>query len=75
MNATYDAEVDIVMVYFATAKHHESEEIYPEVIADFDAEGRMISLEILLASAKLAHGALASIPAPDYSALRNANET
>ena len=75
MNATYDAEVDIVMVYFATAKYHASQEIYPGIIAEFDAEGRMISLEILNATAKLAHGALASIPAPDYSALQNDGET
>ena len=71
VNATYDAEVDIVMVYFADAKYHESEEIHPGVIADFDADGRMISLEILNASAKLARGALKVIPPAEHPALQN----
>jgi uncharacterized protein YuzE len=68
MKATYDAEVDVVMVYFASAKYDHSEEIYPGMIADFDANGRIISLEILNAGAALAEGALTSIPPPVYAA-------
>jgi uncharacterized protein YuzE len=69
VQATYDPEVDIVMVYFAKAKHQASEEIHPGIIADFDAEGGIISLEILNASAALVKGAIASIPPADYSSL------
>ena len=75
MVATYDADADIVMVYFGKTKYHSSEEIHPGIIVDFDADGRMISLEILNAKAKLTQGALASIPAPDYSPLGNAKDT
>ncbi len=57
MKLRYDDEADALYVRFADAAVVESEEVKPGLILDFDAEGRLVALEILDASAALAAGA------------------
>ena len=57
MKTRYDPEVDALYVRFAEAKIVESEEVRPGVVLDFDAEGRIVGMEILDASEHLARGA------------------
>ncbi|MET7244910.1 DUF2283 domain-containing protein [Methylobacterium sp. EM32] len=57
MKLRYDDEADALYVRFADAQIAGSEEIKPGLILDFDADGRLVALEILDASASLAAGA------------------
>jgi len=43
----YDKEVDILTIQFADEAVIESDEIYPQVIADYNATGEIIRIEIL----------------------------
>lgn len=47
--ATYDPEADAIGVYFAPAGavYDGSKEIAPNVMVDYDTEGRVIGVEIL----------------------------
>lgn len=53
MNFKYDKETDSLVIIFRHAEIEETEEIRPGVIADFDKEGLLVSLEILNASKKV----------------------
>ena len=46
---TYDPELDAIAIRFAPegARYSESEEIAPGVVLDYDAEGRVIGVELL----------------------------
>jgi len=57
MRSRYDPEADALVLRFADAPVVESAEIKPGLILDFDADGRIVALEILDASAALAAGA------------------
>ncbi len=57
MKTLYDAEADALYVRFADAKIVESEEVTDGVVLDFDAEGRIVAIELLDASKHLAAGA------------------
>jgi uncharacterized protein YuzE len=57
MKTRYDPEVDALYIRFADDKVVESEEVRPGVVLDFDAEGRIVGMEILDASEHLASGA------------------
>ncbi len=50
MKSRYDAETDALYVRFADVPVVESEEIRPGLILDFDADGRIVAVEILDAS-------------------------
>lgn len=50
VSVDYDAKVDVLSIVLAAKPVKESAEILPDVIADFDADGRVIALEILDAS-------------------------
>lgn len=50
MKITYDPEADAMMIRFKDATISESDEITPNVIADFDDDGEVIGIEILSAS-------------------------
>jgi uncharacterized protein YuzE len=43
----YDRKADALYVRFSDAKIEESEELRPGVIFDFDAEDRIVGIEIL----------------------------
>jgi uncharacterized protein YuzE len=52
---TYDPDADAVYIYMARGKIDRQEEI-GDIIYDLDAAGRMLGIEILSASQKLAPG-------------------
>jgi uncharacterized protein YuzE len=53
MKITYDAATDTLTVLLRDAPAHVSEEDKSGVILDYDAEGRLIALEVLDASARV----------------------
>lgn len=57
MRTHYDAEADALYVRFTEATVSESEEVRPGIVFDFDADGRIVAVEILDASEHLAQGA------------------
>lgn len=50
VQVNYDAKSDVLSIILAPKKVKESAEILPDVIADFDDNGRVVALEILDAS-------------------------
>lgn len=56
MKTHYDAEADALYLRFAETPVRESEEVRPGIVFDFDAEGRIVAVEILDASEHLATG-------------------
>ncbi len=56
MKASYDPEADALYVRFADAPVIESEEVRPGFVLDYDAQGRIVAVEILDASEHLASG-------------------
>jgi uncharacterized protein YuzE len=56
MKTTYDAEADALYVRFSETPVVESEEVSNGVVLDFDAEGRIVAIELLDASKHLAAG-------------------
>jgi uncharacterized protein YuzE len=57
MKTIYDAESDAVHVRFADVSVFESEEVADGVVLDFDADGRIVAIELLDASKHVASGA------------------
>ena len=57
---TYDPEADALMIMFSTAPGVavEGEEVHPDVILHFDAQDRVVGIEVLHASKVLAEGAV-----------------
>jgi uncharacterized protein YuzE len=54
---TYDPEADVFAVYFAQkGAYVESEEVAPGVTLDFDADGRVIGIEVLNVRERMASG-------------------
>jgi uncharacterized protein YuzE len=58
MKTTYGPGADALCVRFAEAAVVESEEVSDGVLLDFDAEGRIVAIEVLDARKHLAEGAL-----------------
>jgi uncharacterized protein YuzE len=56
MKTIYDSDADALYVRFADALVIESEEVADGVVLDFDAEGRIVAIEVLDASKHLAAG-------------------
>jgi uncharacterized protein YuzE len=56
MKARYDPEADALSVPFADRSVVESEEVSEDHILDFDAEGRILAIEVLRAKKRLAEG-------------------
>jgi len=54
----YDSEVDAAYLRFSTTKVVQSAEVSPGVVLDFDAEGRIVALEVMQASMRLSNDAL-----------------
>ena len=61
---TYDPEADAAYIYLGESKILESEEVAPGNVLDFDAEGRVVGIEILSASTVLAPGDWMKAPRP-----------
>jgi uncharacterized protein YuzE len=57
MKTIYDSEADALYVRFADAAIAESEEVSDGVVLDFDAEGRIVAIELLEASKHVSAGA------------------
>ena len=57
MKTRYDSETDALYMRFADTPVVESEEVRPGFVLDFDADGRIVAVEILDASEHLAAGA------------------
>lgn len=58
----YDVEADALHVNFGDAEIIESEEVRPGIIFDFDAEGRIVGIEVLDASTRMAGDVAALVP-------------
>lgn len=56
VKSRYDAQSDALSLRFTETPIVESEEVRPGIVLDFDAEGRIIALEILDATEHLASG-------------------
>jgi YD repeat-containing protein len=50
MKVTYDAEVDVLRIVLSDHPIDESDEDKPGIIIDYDAQGNVVSMEILDAS-------------------------
>lgn len=50
MKIVYDQETDTLMITLREARIRESDEIRPDVIADFGYDGKIVRFEILNAS-------------------------
>jgi uncharacterized protein YuzE len=50
MRMTYDPEADALMFRLSEAAVETSEEVAPNVVLDFDAEGRVVGIEVLFVS-------------------------
>ena len=62
--STYDPEADAAYIYLGESKILESEEVAPGIVLDYDAEGRVVGLELLSASKVLAPGKWSEAPRP-----------
>ncbi len=58
MNSRYDPEADALFVRFSEGTIIDSQEVAPGIILDFDAQNRIVALEVLNAKEKMAAGAL-----------------
>jgi uncharacterized protein YuzE len=50
MRMTYDPAADALMLRLSEAPIEESEEVAPNVVLDFDGEGRVVGVEVLFVS-------------------------
>jgi uncharacterized protein YuzE len=57
MKTIYDNKSDALYVRFADVPVVESEEVADGIVLDFDAEGRIVAIEVLEAKRHLAAGA------------------
>lgn len=58
MRTHYDAESDALYVRFAEGRIEGSQEVAPGIVLDFDDEHRLLGLEVLDASKRMAAGTL-----------------
>ena len=64
METRYDPEADAVYFKLGTTDILESEEVAPDVILDFDAENRVVGIEVLHATRTLSPGCWLEVPLP-----------
>jgi len=72
--STYDPESDAAYIYLGDSEILESEEVSPGIVLDFDAEGRVVGIEVLSASRTLAPGDWKRWPAPGIDPQAHAAE-
>ena len=58
MKTHYDPATDALFLRFADTPIEGSEEVAPGIILDFDAEHRLVAIEVLNARSNLAAGAV-----------------
>jgi len=58
MNWRYDADADAAYLDLASAAVEESEEVAPDIVVDYDADGRIVGIEVLHASKRLPVGVI-----------------
>ena len=63
MKTTYDKEANALYVYFSDEKIARTEELRPGIILDFDANDRIVGMEMLDAKTQLSAAALKSLAA------------
>lgn len=49
----YDAQANAAHIRFSNLKVQESDEVSPGMVFDYDAEGRLVAIELLDATAQL----------------------
>ncbi|GJE58957.1 DUF2283 domain-containing protein [Methylobacterium trifolii] len=57
MRTRYDPEADAFYLRLAEGEIVDSEEVRPGIVLDFDAQGRVVGIEILDATEHVAEGA------------------
>ena len=69
LDITHDPEADAVYIRLSDGKPHEAEEVAPNVMLDYDADGRVVGVEVLTASKVLAPGdwSQARLPGPAHN--------
>jgi uncharacterized protein YuzE len=72
--STYDPESDAAYIYLGDSEILESEEVSPGIVLDFDAEGRVVGIEVLSASRTLAPGDWKRWPVPGVDPQAHAAE-
>jgi uncharacterized protein YuzE len=62
--ATYDADADAIAIRFRPegSQYVESQEVAPGIVLDFDAQGRVIGVELLYVRDMLASGSAGAYP-------------
>lgn len=55
-DTTYDPEADALYIQLGSTRPVDAEEVAPNVMLDYDAEGRLVGVEVLTASKLLALG-------------------
>jgi uncharacterized protein YuzE len=60
VNLHYDPSTDAAYLCFSAEPVVESEEVAPGVVLDYDADGRMVGMEVLQAHGRLPPDALAA---------------
>ena len=58
MKTHYDPATDALYVRFANTRVEASEEVAPGIVLDFDANHRLVAIEVLSAASNLAAGAV-----------------
>lgn len=61
MRITYDEGSDSLSIFFQSEGYRESEEIQPGFILDYDANGRVIGVEVLNASTYFSPAELSTV--------------
>jgi uncharacterized protein YuzE len=56
LKSLYDPDVDALFVRFTDSAIVESEEVSPDLVVDYDADGRIVGIEILNATLRLGDG-------------------
>ena len=61
IRSRYDPEADAAYFYLTDGQSYESEDVAADVTLDFDKEGRVVGMEVLRASQRLAPGAWSAL--------------
>ena len=74
MKITYDRDADAMLILLADSEVEETKSVAPGFFADYDADGRVIALEILKATQKYDFDQTEIEPPDPYMSLSDAGE-